>query len=241
MAGEQTHNSPLEPFILLAKNTKGAALIALINQLLEAPGVYVYGEFLDLPHVQEVSKGPNREYSQLLNIFAYGTYLDYKENEVNLPPLTDLQKNKLRQLTFVSLAGSMQCIPYSMLLQDLELRSLRQLEDLFIDAVYADVIRGKLDQRRQLLELEACIGRDVRPREMAHIARTLQEWYAGWIRKRTDKGNLEANHGCTLLSSPNDVFKCSSCWTVMSAVELQVDRVSQFRARRLRSSAADEG
>nr|XP_023674199.1 COP9 signalosome complex subunit 7b-like isoform X1 [Paramormyrops kingsleyae] len=210
MAGEQKRNSTLEPFILLAKNTKGAALIALINQLLEAPGVYVYGEFLDLPHVQEVSKGPNKEYSQLLNIFAYGTYLDYKENEVSLPPLTDLQKNKLRQLTFVSLAGSVQCIPYSMLLQDLELRSLRQLEDLFIDAVYADVIRGKLDQRRQLLELEACIARDVRPREMGHIARTLQEW-------------------------------CRSCWSVMSAVELQVDRVGQFRARRLQSSAAHEG
>jgi hypothetical protein len=48
-----THQ-PLEQFILLSKSAKGAAVVALITQALEAPGVYVFGELLDMPNVQEV-------------------------------------------------------------------------------------------------------------------------------------------------------------------------------------------
>lgn len=55
MAGEPKHSNQLEQFMLLAKNTKGPALIALIKQLLEAPGVYLFGEFLGLPCIQEVT------------------------------------------------------------------------------------------------------------------------------------------------------------------------------------------
>ena len=48
-------NQHLEPFLILAKTAKGAALKALIIQVLEANGVYVFGEFLELPCVTEVS------------------------------------------------------------------------------------------------------------------------------------------------------------------------------------------
>lgn len=55
MAGEQKPScNLLEQFILLAKGTSGSALTALINQVLEAPGVYVFGELLELANVQEV-------------------------------------------------------------------------------------------------------------------------------------------------------------------------------------------
>lgn len=43
-----------EQFLLLAKSAKGAALATLIHQVLEAPGVYVFGELLDVPNVREV-------------------------------------------------------------------------------------------------------------------------------------------------------------------------------------------
>uniref|UniRef100_A0A4W5N0I0 COP9 signalosome subunit 7B n=1 Tax=Hucho hucho TaxID=62062 RepID=A0A4W5N0I0_9TELE len=179
MAGEPKHSNQLEQFMLLAKNTKGPALIALIKQLLEAPGVYVFGEFLELPCIQEMSKGPNEGYCQLLNMFAYGTYHDYKAFKDTLPPLTETQKNKLRHLTIVNLAANMQVIPYSVLLKDLEVGSVRELEDLVIEAVYADVIRGKLDQCRQQLEVDACIGRDIRSQGMGHIASILAQWCSG--------------------------------------------------------------
>lgn len=60
MAGEQKPSSNLlEQFILLAKGTSGSALTALISQVLEAPGVYVFGELLELANVQEVRAVPN--------------------------------------------------------------------------------------------------------------------------------------------------------------------------------------
>lgn len=44
-----------EQFLLLAKSARGAALANLIHQVLEAPGIYVFGELLDMPNVREVS------------------------------------------------------------------------------------------------------------------------------------------------------------------------------------------
>ncbi|ELV09586.1 COP9 signalosome complex subunit 7b [Tupaia chinensis] len=121
MAGEQKPSSNLlEQFILLAKGTSGSALTTLIGQVLEAPGVYVFGELLELANVQE-------------------------------------------------------CIPYSVLLKDLEMRNLRELEDLIIEAVYTDIIQGKLDQRNQLLEVDFCIGRDIRKKDINNIVKTLHE------------------------------------------------------------------
>lgn len=46
--------NPLEQFVLLAKTAKGAACTELVKQVLEAPGVYVFGELLDMPNIAEV-------------------------------------------------------------------------------------------------------------------------------------------------------------------------------------------
>ena len=53
---------------------------------------------------------------------------------------------------------------------------MRELEDLVIEAVYAEVIQGKLDQVRQQLEVDGCIGRDLPGEGTAYIADTLQQW-----------------------------------------------------------------
>ncbi|XP_013920157.1 PREDICTED: COP9 signalosome complex subunit 7a isoform X2 [Thamnophis sirtalis] len=146
-----------EQFLLLARSAHGAALASLIHQVLEAPGIYVFGELLDMPNVQELA-----------------------ETEAgNLPPLTEAQKNKLRHLSVVTLASKLKCIPYSVLLEQLQLKNVRQLEDLVIEAVYADVLRGSLDQRNQRLEVDYSIGRDIRREELSIITRTLQEWCQG--------------------------------------------------------------
>ena len=44
--------NPLEQFVLLAKNARGAAAVELIKQALEAPAVFVFGELLDMPNIQ---------------------------------------------------------------------------------------------------------------------------------------------------------------------------------------------
>lgn len=48
-------NHPLEQFVLLAKGAKGSACAELIKQVLEAPGVHVFGELLEMPNIKEVS------------------------------------------------------------------------------------------------------------------------------------------------------------------------------------------
>lgn len=49
-------SNPLEQFVLLAKSAKGAAAVELVKQALEAPGVYVFGELLDMPNIAEVTE-----------------------------------------------------------------------------------------------------------------------------------------------------------------------------------------
>ena len=46
--------SKLEPFLLMSKAAKGAAAAKFIQDATSAPGVYVFGELLELPNIQEV-------------------------------------------------------------------------------------------------------------------------------------------------------------------------------------------
>ena len=53
-----TSVNPLEQFVLLAKNAKGAAAVELIKQALEAPTVFVFGELLDMANIQVTENTP---------------------------------------------------------------------------------------------------------------------------------------------------------------------------------------
>ncbi|XP_062505211.1 COP9 signalosome complex subunit 7a-like [Corticium candelabrum] len=177
-AAPSTHQ-PLEQFVLLAKSAKGAAVVALITQALEAPGVYVFGELLDMPNVQELADTEFSHHLELLKVFAYGTVADYKACQPQLPAVTPLQLVKLRHLTIVSLAAKSKVIPYETLLRELAIDSLRELEDLIIEATYADIIRGKLDQKNHRLEVDYAIGRDVRAEEIGGLVDVLRSWCDG--------------------------------------------------------------
>lgn len=49
---------------------------------------------------------------------------------------------KLRHLSIVSLASKNRIIPYKTLCENLGIDNVRELEDLIIEAFYADVIKG---------------------------------------------------------------------------------------------------
>ncbi|KDR12141.1 COP9 signalosome complex subunit 7a [Zootermopsis nevadensis] len=174
--GSSAGNNPLEQFVLLAKSAKGAAAVELVKQVLEAPGVHVFGELLDMPNVIELENGPHANYYHALHLFAYGTYRQYLENKAKLLELTPVQKKKLQHLTVVTLATKNKCIPYAVLLQELDIKNVRDLEDLIIEAIYADIIHGKLDQKNSQLEIDYAIGRDIQPGDVGSIVSTLQEW-----------------------------------------------------------------
>ncbi|XP_044012370.1 COP9 signalosome complex subunit 7a-like [Aphidius gifuensis] len=174
---EKASNNPLEQFVLLAKTAKGAAALELIKQVIETPGVHVFGELLDMPNIKELDNSPHAEYWNTLNLFAYGTYKDYLKNIDNYLKLTPVQQKKLQHLTIVTLAEKSKCIPYSELLEELDIKNVRDLEDLIIEAVYADIIHGKLDQKNSQLEVDyAGLGRDVKPGETRDVVETLALW-----------------------------------------------------------------
>jgi len=56
--------------------------------------------------------------------------------------------------------------------------TIRDLEDLIIDAIYLDILRGKLDQKEQQLEVEYTMGRDLEPGKIEEVLAALRSWYA---------------------------------------------------------------
>ena len=89
---EAESTSPLEAYVLLANGAKGAAAVGLVQQVLEASTVYVFGELLDHPNIKDLetnsSTANGKGYFDLLNLFAYGTYNDYLTRQAELPALT---------------------------------------------------------------------------------------------------------------------------------------------------------
>jgi len=170
-------SAKLEPFLLMAKPLKGAAAAKLIQDATSAPGVFVFSELLELPNIQELGKSEQHEKSlSLLQLFSYKTYHDYLQHKDALPPLNKAQTIKLKHLSIVSLAAERRILPYSDLLKALDMPTIRELEDLIIDAIYLDMLRGKLDQMEQQLEVEYTMGRDLEPGKLEDVLKALQSW-----------------------------------------------------------------
>lgn len=165
----------LQQYVILAKSAKNNAAADLVMKVLDAPGVYVFGELLDMPNIKDL-ENTHKNVFDLLNLFAYGTYSDWKENQDKLLPLSQMQEKKLRQLTIVTLATKEKRIPYSKLLTELCLENLRELEDIIIEVIYADIVHGKLNQMTKTLEIDYTIGRDIKPTDIGKISTVLTEW-----------------------------------------------------------------
>jgi COP9 signalosome complex subunit 7 len=169
----------LQQHVKTAQGLKNdTALVNLIKQVLSAPDIFVFGELLALDSIKSLSKksGEPQQHYELLEIFAYGKYSQYKDRQHELPKLTEKQSKKLKQLTIASLASDNHVIPYSLLLKELDIAELRELEDLIIDALYKDIVVGKLDHERQVFQVDSSIGRDLRPEDMDRMIATLLSW-----------------------------------------------------------------
>jgi len=168
--------NPLEQFVLLAKNARGAAAVELIKQALESPGVFVFGELLDMPNIQDLMNTPHGPYLTLLNIFAFGTFKNLSESVEPLPEVSEAMSRKLRLLTVVSLAETSKVLAYSLLMTELGLSTVRELEDLVIEGISAGVVQGKLDQKSSHFEVDYVIGRDIRKTDIGSIVSVLSAW-----------------------------------------------------------------
>lgn len=178
MIGEKPKtNDPLEPFLLLGKGVRGAAATKLVLQAIEAPNVFVFGELLQVDGIKELElNDAHSKYWKLLQLYAFGTYKDYQAEPNSFPELNELQIKKLRLLTIATLASKSKFVSYKILQENLGLDSLRNLEDLIIEAVYADMFKGKINQKEQRVEVDFVIGRDIQPRMIDEIITTLGSW-----------------------------------------------------------------
>lgn len=172
-------NPKLERWLLLAKDQRGPALAELIRKAMEEQGLYVYGEMLALPEVQNLAS--DERYAQLLSVLrllAHGTWAEYKKAlEGGLTPLSQTLQRKLKALTVVSLTNARRTLSYDDMLRALDISTLRELENLMItDCIYSGLIKGRLDQRGRCFHVEDVFARDIDPVKLGGVIETLEEW-----------------------------------------------------------------
>ncbi|KAG5219451.1 COP9 signalosome protein [Salix suchowensis] len=92
-----------------------------------------------------------------------------RERKDSLPPLNQAQTVKLKYLSIVTLASERRA---------LDMPSIRELEDLIIDAIYLDILRGKLDQKEEQLEVEYTMGRDLELGKLETVLEALKDWHS---------------------------------------------------------------
>ncbi|KAI9633970.1 uncharacterized protein MKK02DRAFT_38641 [Dioszegia hungarica] len=171
------HAARLEPFLLLARSTKGAAAAKVISDATAAPGVYIFGELLDLPGIRELANDANLAKShQLLELFAYGNLHLYLSNKESFPPLSPAHLLKLQHLSLVSMALERRSIPYQDILSSLQLPSVRVLEDLIIDVMYSGLLAGKMQHHEAVLHIDWVAGRDIAERDLPLVQQRLEDW-----------------------------------------------------------------
>ncbi|EYC27995.1 hypothetical protein Y032_0008g279 [Ancylostoma ceylanicum] len=110
-----------------------------------------------------------------LEIFAYGTLKDLPQG-VNLPPAA---LRKLQQLSLITLAAnstSNRQLPYADVMQYLGLSSVRELEDIVIDAIYNKLIKARLDSKGQFIEVDDWASRDTPASNIPAIVNVLTEF-----------------------------------------------------------------
>lgn len=90
--------------------------------------------------------------------------------------MNDKQLYKLKQLSIVSYSATSRVLGYDLLLSKLDLKNLRELEDLLIDCFYTGLCKGKLDQRSKFVEIYECMGRDVPIENLDSLINSLKNW-----------------------------------------------------------------
>ncbi|TYZ64896.1 hypothetical protein PybrP1_001119 [[Pythium] brassicae (nom. inval.)] len=169
--------SGLEQFTLLAKNARGRACVALVQQVLSNRKLFVFRELLDMPNVAALRESPeNAGYYELLRIFCFGGVRDFLARKDELPSLTPQQLHKLRKLTVVSLAHRHKLVPYDVLMEELDVATVRELEDILIDTIYSGLVQGKLDQKSRSFVVKYAVGRDTQDEDIDEMIAKLVSW-----------------------------------------------------------------
>ncbi|TXT05930.1 hypothetical protein VHUM_03691 [Vanrija humicola] len=92
------------------------------------------------------------------------------------PPLTAAHQTKLKQLTLLSLALQQRSLPYAQLTEVLQVESIRDLENIIIDSIYAGLLGGKMHHHEQVLHVDWVSSRDLARDDLVKIQASLNNW-----------------------------------------------------------------
>ncbi|XP_039142302.1 COP9 signalosome complex subunit 7 isoform X1 [Dioscorea cayenensis subsp. rotundata] len=174
---EQRQTEIIDHFVKQAEVMEAASLSALVLEATSHPSLFAFSEILSSPNVHKLEGTRYSSSRDLLRLFAYGTWNDYRSNAGCLPALLPDQVRKLKQLTVLTLAETNKVLPYDQLMQEIDVSNVRELEDFLInECMYVGIVRGKLDQLRRCFEVQFAAGRDLRPGQLNNMIQTLANW-----------------------------------------------------------------
>ncbi|KAF2450595.1 hypothetical protein P171DRAFT_142644 [Karstenula rhodostoma CBS 690.94] len=168
----------LEPFLALSKTaTSPRAASDLVTQATSAPNTFVFAELIHTPNIQKLRESQEYAlYLTLLEIFAWGTWEDYK-GRTDLPKLSEKQHEKLLMLTLLPLARSHATLTYPALMSALDLPTPRALEQLLTTAIYAGLLTATLDPAHSVVSVTSVAPlRDLAPGSLPALQATLASW-----------------------------------------------------------------
>ncbi|KAF6750610.1 hypothetical protein DFP72DRAFT_1013105 [Ephemerocybe angulata] len=187
----------------MAKSVKGAAAPKLVQEVGHSETRHLLFSCKNAADrdgmlTDWVQLGKSEQHSKFLSLCTRTTFVQHKDA---LPPLNNAQITKLKYLSIVSLASERRILPYPLLLASLDMPNVRELEDLIIDAIYQDIIRGKLDQKEEQLEMEYTMERDVEPGKVDELLEALRSRQSTSIHPFdciSDHAKLHSDDFCTL-------------------------------------------
>ncbi|CAN1748391.1 COP9 signalosome complex subunit 7 [Linum perenne] len=163
---------------VVASPAASSSLARIVVESTSHPSVFSFSEILAVPNFDQLQGTEHSTYIDLLKVFAYGTWRDYKAKSSVLPQLTPSQIIKLKQLTVLTLAGRNKVIPYDTLLEELEFSNIRELEDFVVDeCVYVGLAKGKMNQLKRCFQVQFAAGRDLMPCELDSVIEMTRSWY----------------------------------------------------------------
>ncbi|KOM36921.1 hypothetical protein LR48_Vigan03g030200 [Vigna angularis] len=160
---EQMQSQAMEHFVIKTISSFSANVLASV--LVEATShrnLFIFSDFFSLSSLQQLKATENCVYLDMLQLFAYGTWSDYKNNAGRLPQLMPDQILKLKQLTVLTLASTYEVLPYDQLMQELDVTNVSELQDFLIDECMYSV------------QFAAC--RDLSPANLGSMIQTLSNW-----------------------------------------------------------------
>lgn len=85
----------------------------------------------------QLKVGEFEKFYNTMNLFAFGTYRQFMEKRDKIIPLTAVMDKKLKHLTILTMANQRKTLSYDELMVELDLKNVRHLEDIIIEAIYA--------------------------------------------------------------------------------------------------------